>query len=108
MTARVLVVDDILANVRLLEAKLTSEYFEVQTASNGLDALDAIGKFNPDIILLDVMMPGIDGIEVCKRIKANPDSQHIPVIMVTALDQPEDRIRGLEAGADDFITKASQ
>jgi len=105
MTARVLVVDDILANVRLLEAKLTSEYFEVQTASNGLDALDAIGKFNPDIILLDVMMPGIDGIEVCKRIKANPDSQHIPVIMVTALDQPEDRIRGLEAGADDFITK---
>ncbi len=105
MTARVLVVDDILANVRLLEAKLTSEYFDVHTASNGLDALEAISSFNPDIILLDVMMPGIDGIEVCKRIKSNPKSQHIPVIMVTALDQPEDRVKGLQAGADDFITK---
>ena len=94
MTARVLVVDDILANVRLLEAKLTSEYFDVHTASNGLDALEAIGTFNPDIILLDVMMPGIDGIEVCKRIKSNPKTQHIPVIMVTALDQPEDRVQG--------------
>lgn len=105
MTARVLVVDDILANVRLLEAKLTSEYFEVETASNGLDALEAIGSFKPDIVLLDVMMPGIDGIEVCRRIKSNPETQHIPVIMVTALDQPEDRVQGLEAGADDFITK---
>ncbi|MEM7636950.1 MAG: response regulator, partial [Pseudomonadota bacterium] len=105
MTARVLVVDDIIANVRLLEAKLTSEYFEVETASNGLDALEAIGTFNPDIILLDVMMPGIDGIEVCRRIKSNPETQYIPVIMVTALDQPEDRVQGLEAGADDFITK---
>lgn len=105
MTARVLVVDDILANVRLLEAKLTSEYFEVETAPNGLEALEAIGSFKPDIILLDVMMPGIDGIEVCRRIKSNPETQYIPVIMVTALDQPEDRVRGLEAGADDFITK---
>jgi two-component system, cell cycle response regulator len=105
MTARVLVVDDILANVRLLEAKLTAEYFEVVTAMNGLDALEAIQRTKPDIILLDVMMPGIDGIEVCKRIKANPNTQHIPVVMVTALDQPEDRVRGLEAGADDFLTK---
>ncbi len=105
MTARVLVVDDILANVRLLEAKLSAEYFEVVTAMNGLDALDAIQRTKPDIVLLDVMMPGIDGIEVCKRIKANPATQHIPVIMVTALDQPEDRVRGLEAGADDFLTK---
>lgn len=105
MTARVLVVDDILANVRLLEAKLTSEYFEVETASNGLDALAAVESFKPDIVLLDVMMPGIDGIEVCRRIKSNSETQHIPVIMVTALDQPEDRVKGLEAGADDFITK---
>jgi len=105
MTARVLVVDDILANVRLLEAKLTTEYFEVCTAKNGVEALEATTTFNPDIILLDVMMPGIDGIEVCRRIKSNPDTQHIPVIMVTALDQPEDRVRGLEAGADDFVTK---
>jgi len=105
MTARVLVVDDILANVRLLEAKLAAEYFEVVTAMNGLDALDAVQRSKPDIILLDVMMPGIDGIEVCLRLKANPATQHIPVIMVTALDQPEDRLRGLRAGADDFLTK---
>jgi two-component system, cell cycle response regulator len=105
MTARVLVVDDIVANVRLLEAKLSAEYFDVVTAMNGLDALDAIQRTKPDIVLLDVMMPGIDGIEVCKRIKSNPLSQHIPIVMVTALDQPEDRVRGLEAGADDFLTK---
>ena len=105
MTARVLVVDDILANVRLLEAKLTAEYFDVVTAMNGLDALEAVHRTKPDIILLDVMMPGIDGIEVCRRLKEDAATQHIPVIMVTALDQPEDRVRGLEAGADDFLTK---
>ena len=105
MTARVLVVDDIVANVRLLEAKLTAEYFEVITAMNGLDALEAIARNKPDLVLLDVMMPGLDGIEVCKRIKSNPATQHIPVVMVTALDQPEDRVRGLNAGADDFLTK---
>ncbi len=105
MTARVLVVDDILANVRLLEAKLSAEYFEVVTAMNGVDALESLQRTQPDIILLDVMMPGMDGIEVCRRIKSDPLSRHIPVVMVTALDQPEDRIRGLEAGADDFLTK---
>lgn len=105
MTARVLIVDDILANVRLLEAKLAAEYFEVVTAMNGADALEAVNRTRPDIVLLDVMMPGIDGIEVCRRIKQNPATQHIPVVMVTALDQPEDRVRGLEAGADDFLTK---
>lgn len=105
MTARVLVVDDIVANVRLLEAKLSAEYFDVVTAMNGLDALEAVQRTKPDIILLDVMMPGIDGIEVCRRIKADAMTQHIPIIMVTALDQPEDKIRGLEAGADDFLTK---
>jgi two-component system cell cycle response regulator len=105
MTARVLVVDDILANVRLLEAKLTAEYFDVLTAMNGIDAVEAVQRARPDIVLLDVMMPGMDGIEVCRRIKNNPATQHIPVVMVTALDQPEDRVRGLEAGADDFLTK---
>ena len=105
MTARILVVDDILANVRLLEAKLSAEYFEVVTAMNGVDALEAVQRAKPDIVLLDVMMPGIDGIEVCKRLKADTTTQHIPVIMVTALDQLEDRVRGLEAGADDFLTK---
>ena len=105
MTAKVLVVDDILANVRLLEAKLMAEYFEVSTAMNGLDALECVQRIKPDIVLLDVMMPGMDGIEVCRRIKSNSATLHIPVIMVTALDQPEDRVRGLEAGADDFLTK---
>jgi two-component system, cell cycle response regulator len=105
MTARVLVVDDILANVRLLEAKLSAEYFDVVTAMNGIDALETIRQTKPDIVLLDVMMPGIDGIEVCRQIKGDTLTQHIPVVMVTALDQPEDRVKGLEAGADDFLTK---
>ena len=105
MTARVLVVDDVLPNVKLLEAKLTSEYFDVLTATNGPDALDLVREARPDIVLLDVMMPGMDGFEVCRRIKGDPASAHIPVIMVTALDQPTDRVTGLEAGADDFLTK---
>jgi two-component system cell cycle response regulator len=105
MTARVLVVDDILANVRLLEAKLSAEYFEVITAMNGLDALECMHHARPDIVLLDVMMPGMDGIEVCRRIKSNPASHHVPIIMISALDQTADRIRGLEAGADDFLSK---
>ncbi|MBV9993057.1 MAG: PleD family two-component system response regulator [Alphaproteobacteria bacterium] len=105
MTARVLVVDDILSNVKLLEAKLTAEYFEVVSAFNGIDALARIEEHTPDIVLLDVMMPGMDGFEVCKRIKQNPKTAHVPVVMVTALDQPSDRVAGLDAGADDFLTK---
>jgi len=105
MTARVLVVDDILSNVKLLEAKLSAEYFEVVTAFNGMEALGKIEEHTPDIVLLDVMMPGMDGFEVCRRIKSNPKTAHIPVVMVTALDQPSDRVAGLDAGADDFLTK---
>ena len=105
MTARVLVVDDIPANVKLLEARLSAEYFEVLTATNGLDALEIVESQMPDIVLLDVMMPGMDGFEVCRRIKSEPRSQHIPIVMVTALDQVSDRVKGLEAGADDFLTK---
>ena len=105
MTARVLVVDDILSNVKLLEAKLTAEYFEVVTAFNGLEALAKVAETNPDIVLLDVMMPGMDGFEVCRRLKSDPKTAHVPVVMVTALDQPSDRVAGLEAGADDFLTK---
>lgn len=105
MTARVLVVDDILSNVKLLDAKLTAEYFEVVTAYNGNEALAKIAAQEPDIVLLDVMMPGMDGFEVCRRIKKNPESAHIPVVMVTALDQGSDRVAGLDAGADDFLTK---
>jgi two-component system cell cycle response regulator len=105
MTARVLVVDDILSNVKLLEAKLAAEYFEVITAFNGEQALARVASDTPDIILLDVMMPGMDGFEVCRRIKSNAKTTHIPVVMVTALDQPSDRVTGLDAGADDFLTK---
>ncbi len=105
MSARVLVVDDILPNVKLLEAKLSSEYYEVLTATNGEEALDKAENESPDIILLDVMMPGMDGFEVCRRIKANPDIAHIPIVMVTALTDAEDKVRGLESGADDFLSK---
>jgi len=108
MTARVLVVDDVPPNVKLLEAKLTSEYFDVLTAFSGPEALDVISREHPDIVLLDVMMPGMDGFEVCRRIKGDPATAHIPVVMVTALDQAADRVAGLEAGADDFLTKPVQ
>ena len=105
MTARVLVVDDILANVKLLEARLQAEYFEVLSAFSGKEALEVLARERVDVVLLDVMMPGMDGFEVCRRIKANNLTHHIPVVMVTALDQPADKIQGLENGADDFLTK---
>jgi len=105
MTARVLVVDDILANVKLLEARLSAEYFQVLTAHNGQEALDLLKAEHVDVVLLDVMMPGMDGFEVCRRIKQNAGTAHTPVIMVTALDQPSDKIQGLRAGADDFLAK---
>lgn len=105
MSARVLVVDDILPNVKLLEAKLVSEYYDVITATSGEEALKRVEQDSPDIILLDIMMPGMDGFETCKRIKANPKFSHIPVVMVTALTDTQDKVHGLESGADDFLTK---
>lgn len=105
MTATVLVVDDLEPNVKLLEAKLLSEYYTVLTANNGVQALEVLQNKTVDIVLLDVMMPEMDGFEACKRIKENPDTTHIPVVMVTALSDIEDRVKGLEAGADEFLTK---
>ncbi len=105
MTARILVVDDVLANVKLLEARLTAEYFEVKTAFSGFEALQLCSRSAFDVILLDVMMPGMDGFEVCRRLKSDPATAHVPVVLVTALSQPSDRIRGLEAGADDILAK---
>lgn len=105
MTARVLVVDDLEPNVKLLEAKLRAEYFDVLGAYSGLEAIERATQEQPDIILLDVMMPGMDGFEACRQLKSIPETMHIPVVMVTALDQQADRVAGLEAGADDFLTK---
>jgi two-component system cell cycle response regulator len=105
MTARVLVVDDVPANVKLLEARLSAEYFDVVTAVSGIEALGICERAECDVVLLDVMMPDLDGFEVCRRLKSNPVTHHIPVVIVTALDQPSDRVKGLEAGADDFLTK---
>ncbi|MFZ2099866.1 MAG: response regulator, partial [Oricola sp.] len=105
MTARILVVDDIEANRNLLETRLTAEYFNVTSAENGHDALAICAETPVDLVLLDIMMPGIDGFEVCRRLKSNAATSHIPVVIVTALDEMADRVRGLEAGADDFLTK---
>ncbi|MDD7910691.1 PleD family two-component system response regulator [Pseudovibrio exalbescens] len=105
MTGRILVVDDIEANLRLLAARLAADYFEVTTASNGHEALEAMESNAFDVVLLDVMMPDIDGFEVCRRIKQSPRTAHIPVVLITALKHQSDRLRGYEAGADDFISK---
>jgi len=105
VSARILVVDDVPANIKLLEAILSAEYFDVMTASNGAEALTVCRRAECDMILLDVMMPDLDGFEVCRRLKSDPRTHHIPVVMVTALDSHADRVRGLEAGADDFLTK---
>ncbi|MDH3474412.1 MAG: PleD family two-component system response regulator, partial [Rhodospirillales bacterium] len=105
MTARILVVDDILPNVKLLEAKLSAEYFDVLTASDGETAVEIATTEMPDLILLDVMMPGMDGFQVCQLLRADPKTRHIPIVMVTALSDVSDRVRGLESGADDFLSK---
>ncbi len=105
MTGRILVVDDVATNRLLLRAKLSSAYYDVVVAENGYKALEMAQSEQPDMILLDVMMPDMDGFDVCARLKAEAETSHIPVIMVTALDTPQQRIRGLEVGADDFLSK---
>jgi two-component system cell cycle response regulator len=105
MTARILIVDDVPANARLLEAKLSAEYYQVASARDGFEALRMAHDWQPDLILLDVMMPGMDGFECCRKLKDDSATLHIPVVMVTALGEPAERLHGLESGADDFLTK---
>lgn len=105
MSARILIVDDTPLNLKLLSVKLAKDYYLVTSAASGAEALDLVKRDMPDLILLDIMMPDMDGFEVCSRLKADGATQHIPIVMVTALSDVKDRVRGLECGADDFLTK---
>lgn len=102
---KILVVDDVAVNVQLLTTYLTSVGYDVCTARDGQEALDKVSETQPDLILLDVMMPKLNGFEVCERLKSDPMTKIIPVIMVTALNEIEDKIKATEAGADDFVSK---
>jgi two-component system cell cycle response regulator len=105
MSARVLLIDDSAGSIALLQAQLASEYMDVIVAHNGPEALGMIAQCHPDLVLVDAIMPGMDGFEVCRRIKADSATTHLPVVMVTTLDKAEDRMAALQAGADDFMTK---
>src|SRR4029434_4837372 len=106
--AKILVVDDEAKNVKLLEAILLPRGYEVVHASNGEEALQQVQQERPDLILLDVMMPVMDGFEACRILKENADTRLIPVVIMTALGQMEDRIKGIEAGAHDFLNTPAQ
>jgi two-component system cell cycle response regulator len=105
MTSRILIIDDIAANARLLAAVLEAEYYVTRTSFSGIDAIEMAAAWRPDLVLLDVMMPELDGYEVCRRLKGRTETTHIPILLVTALSGTIDRIRGLECGADDFFSK---
>ena len=101
----ILAVDDEPANLFLLQKLLTRQGYDVVEAVDGPSALGAVAEHRPDLICLDVMMPGLDGIEVCQRLRRQPDLAGLPILLLTALDRPEDKARGLEAGANDFLSK---
>ena len=105
MTARVLIVDDDASSLAALDRQLGDEFFDTLTASSGADAIQTAQREGPDLILLDAMMPGLDGFETCRQLKADSETAHIPVVMVTTVDQPAARMRGLSVGADDFLVQ---
>jgi two-component system alkaline phosphatase synthesis response regulator PhoP len=102
---RILIADDNPQGVELLEAYLTSTDYAIRTAADGEETLKSVQEWQPDLILLDIMMPKISGFEVCKRLRSNSKTKDIAVLMITALDQPSDVERAVEAGTDDFLTK---
>ncbi len=104
-TGRILVVDDNVDNVEIIATRLRYHGYEVQEASQGEEALTLVSQSPPDLILLDVMLPGVDGYEVSRRIRGNPEMPYIPIILVTARDSTQDKVTGLDAGADDYLTK---
>jgi len=105
MAQRILVVDDTPANIKLLGDLLRLKGYEVSTAASGEDALAMIAKQPPDLVLLDIMMPGLNGYEVCRKIRENPATALLPVVLATSLDPAQERVKGIEAGADDFLSK---
>jgi len=102
---RILVVDDTPVNLKLLADLLTAKGYSITTAASGPEALEKINGATPDIVLLDVMMPGMSGYDVCRKIRENPATAMLPVVMVTALDPGQERVKGIDAGADDFLSK---
>src|SRR5664279_2987515 len=105
MSSKILVVDDVALNVKLLADVLAAKGYRTCSAASGAEALALLEAERPDLVLLDVMMPGMSGYEVCKAIRANPAQAMLPVVLVTALDPAEERAKGLDAGADDFLSK---
>ncbi len=105
MAQRILVVDDTPANIKLLGDLLRLKGYEVSTATNGEEALVSIAKQPPDLVLLDIMMPGLNGYEVCRKIRENPATALLPVVLATSLDPAQERVKGIDAGADDFLAK---